>query len=1318
MLEQDNISRIKILLKAHPRGLTITDVSSNLKMNRNSAAKYLEILQIAGLVESKSYGTARVFFLTHRLPISALVSITDDLVITLNENHHILFVNESFCTFFAVKKEDVTGNHILEIFKTAIGGTGLPGVFSDIIAGKEGVQEVRFSGESGYVYLKIKSMKTVFDDGSRGITIIIEDVTRESRDKIELEAKEARYRAIVEDQIEYVTRFLPDGTLSFVNSAFFRHLEKKPENLIGTPFSDTILDQDRPVFERSLQSLNHDNPVVSFECRITRRDKPVHWCSWTLRALFDHRKDPVEFQAVGHDVTSKKEEADRISRELTQMEFFSSKLQQFVELPPDQDIYKVISAGFFEILPVAAICVSSYDPTTSTLMIKAVCPKHDQEVFTKKIGRDIIGVKIPAGEGGPSLDLLSGRIFCRKGNLFDITRGELAEPICAGIEESLDLGEYFSAGMVWRGTLLGTVTFSIRKGGLMENVTLAETYLRAASIALQRTRAESALKESERLYRSVLENFQDVYYRADMEGNLIMASPSALDMFGYQTLADLPNKNIGRDFYLDPKKRTDFINAITPTGSVRNFEAVLKKQDGTPVYTEISSHFVYDSNGVPVGMEGILRDISERKEASKKIQQHIGEMEFLSQKLLDFLTMEPSDNIFKKILSDLKTLVPDSTILVNSFNKLTGMVTVQCYEASEQRREAIFRALGRDLAGCEFPIDSDGLAAFQTGQLTKGDIPLFEVAFKSIPKPICDRLESELEITGKYAIGFVRRGEIMGNAAIFLAGERAIPNQRIVEMYAREAAIALQRYLAEEEQRRSDEIFENIIRYSPLPIALINADDTFDFINESQKHLFGYTLNDFHTVQEWLGLILPDPAEFEKASASWLSHKSKYRAGDSFSTSYTVHCRDGTTRNTIVRIVFLSSEKICVISEDMTDRIRAEQTNRLLSSIIQNTDDAVIAKDTRGTIISWNRAAERLYGYSAAEATGQDIALVIPADKTEETKEILNRIDRGESVNNLETRRIRKDGRFVEVSLTVSPIMDDAGKIIGASTIARDITRHKAEERLHENEEQYRSLMENISVGFYRSTGDPTGRFIWGNSSLVHTLGYTSFEQLSGIGIADIFVEQDGRKKLLDDLKKEHVVRNREIALHRADGKTVTVIVNAFARFDQDGNLSCISGIVEDISGQKQAEDQVQILDQQIEDILASIPDAVVITDQKNRVLAWNIAMEKVTGVEKASIAGRDEYERLFPFYDPSRPSLVTLFDAADGDLERYYPGAYRDGATLVAQVRPLQNRKDLPGYFIHRVSPLSDLQGQRIGAVQIIRPPAPDGRNSTRQLR
>ena len=370
-----------------------------------------------------------------------------------------------------------------------------------------------------------------------------------------------------------------------------------------------------------------------------------------------------------------------------------------------------------------------------------------------------------------------------------------------------------------------------------------------------------------------------------------------------------------------------------------------------------------------------------------------------------------------------------------------------------------------------------------------------------------------------------------------------------------------------------------------------------------------------------------------------------------------MRCKDSTVKDIVVRTVILSGGTVCVICEDITERKKAEQTHRLLASIIASTSDAVIAKDTKGTIISWNKAAERLYGYSEEEIIGQNISRIIPADRKEEMGKIFSSIKLGESVSNLETRRIRKDGRIIDVSVTISPIMDDAGNVTGASTIARDITSHKAEERLRENEEQYRSLVENIAVGFYRSTGDPRGRFIWGNSSLLRILGYPSLEQLKEVGIADIFVEQDGRKKLLDALKKEGFVKNREIALRKANGEPVSVRVTALARFDTDGGLSCINGIVEDITSQRQAEHAMQIANKQMQDILACIPDPLVIVDNKNTVLAWNTAMEQLTGVQKTVAVGRNDCDQFFPFYNPARPALVTLFDAADDELARHYPG-------------------------------------------------------------
>jgi PAS domain S-box-containing protein len=129
------------------------------------------------------------------------------------------------------------------------------------------------------------------------------------------------------------------------------------------------------------------------------------------------------------------------------------------------------------------------------------------------------------------------------------------------------------------------------------------------------------------------------------------------------------------------------------------------------------------------------------------------------------------------------------------------------------------------------------------------------------------------------------------------------------------------------------------------------------------------------------------------------------------------------------------------------DRKRAEQARMLLAAIVENSDDAIIGKDLRGIITSWNRAAERTFGYTAAETIGHPVSMLAVPDRVNEMPGILHRIREGERVDHYETKRRRKDGQTIDVSLTVSPIRDDTGKVIGASKIARDITERKRAEK-------------------------------------------------------------------------------------------------------------------------------------------------------------------------------------------------------------------------------------------------------------------------------
>ncbi|MGA8423281.1 MAG: PAS domain S-box protein, partial [Pseudolabrys sp.] len=131
------------------------------------------------------------------------------------------------------------------------------------------------------------------------------------------------------------------------------------------------------------------------------------------------------------------------------------------------------------------------------------------------------------------------------------------------------------------------------------------------------------------------------------------------------------------------------------------------------------------------------------------------------------------------------------------------------------------------------------------------------------------------------------------------------------------------------------------------------------------------------------------------------------------------------------------------VTRNLIESKSAEQRLRSLASIVESTDDAIVSKNLDGIIANWNRGAERIFGYTSEEAIGQPITMVIPADRQSEEREILTRIRRGERIDHYETVRRRKDGSLVVVSLTVSPVKNAEGQIIGASKIARDITEQK-----------------------------------------------------------------------------------------------------------------------------------------------------------------------------------------------------------------------------------------------------------------------------------
>ncbi|MDD4127726.1 MAG: histidine kinase dimerization/phosphoacceptor domain -containing protein [Methanomicrobium sp.] len=171
------LSRVMELLKEEPRGLSITDISRLLNMNRNSVSKYLNMLLISGHVDMRSIGVAKVYFLSHRVPISAMLDFSSDAILVLNSDQKIVQANDNFLVFTGYERDEIMGIRLPESSLPVVSYAVVLKSINELLRGFEDAKEIEWEDDSGNFFFLVKLIPTVFDDGSPGITIILEDVT-------------------------------------------------------------------------------------------------------------------------------------------------------------------------------------------------------------------------------------------------------------------------------------------------------------------------------------------------------------------------------------------------------------------------------------------------------------------------------------------------------------------------------------------------------------------------------------------------------------------------------------------------------------------------------------------------------------------------------------------------------------------------------------------------------------------------------------------------------------------------------------------------------------------------------------------------------------------------------------------------------------------------------------------------------------------------------------------------------------------------------------------------------------------------------------
>jgi PAS domain S-box-containing protein len=299
-----------------------------------------------------------------------------------------------------------------------------------------------------------------------------------------------------------------------------------------------------------------------------------------------------------------------------------------------------------------------------------------------------------------------------------------------------------------------------------------------------------------------------------------------------------------------------------------------------------------------------------------------------------------------------------------------------------------------------------------------------------------------------------------------------------------------------------DRTGEAVARVLETPDAMVvmGSDGRIVGVNTHAEKLFGYSQGDL--LGKKPDLLIPQHLKRRdlKQRARHVAHFRLHPVGHGLEVL--ARRRDGTEFPAEIDVSFLEvgSETLVLGTIRDIEPKRAEEL--YLTAIVQSSDDAIIGKTLDGTIVSWNQGAEKIYGYKAEEVLGHSISVLVPSGRPDELPGILKQLRRGQRIENYETTRVHKDGHFIEVSVTISPVKDKAGKVVGASAAARDITRRmQAEAALRLSEERFRVALKGAPVVVFSQ--DLRLRYTWINSPVLTWerqgyLGKTDAEIIGG----------------------------------------------------------------------------------------------------------------------------------------------------------------------------------------------------------------------------
>lgn len=547
------LERIRQMLSHNRRGLSITEISRKIGINRNSVAKYLDVLQVAGEVEVKKVCTAKLYFLSDRIPLSEMLSLTSDAILVIHASGVINFANSRFLEIEGRKLNEVAGKNISDLSFSLVDEEVAEKVSSPT-PGETFEKEISVKAEDGTRVYKGKCIGTVLPDGGSASTLIFEDITKKRECQSRLRMKEALYRAVVEDQTEFIIRYRSDRSITFVNDAYCRAFGIDRMEILGTVFTPSIPPEYQQIVAAQLSGLTPEEPVVIFANPVIMPNGEEAWHHWTNRGIFDESGTLVGYQSVGRDITEQvriQRIKDELLEKFTLLSDFSSGL---VMLSEDDDISVYVAGVIRDVVPSSLILFFSFQDEVY----------HFQEVVYGNSWRNTAVVDALKEAKGIMFRCPAETAQAISSASLHPFSGERAATFCdacaddagAILDELVQQYDCMSMGIVAGTNLMGTCIVISENEENPRSLPLIETMINQAAVVLQDKSIMESMRLTEERYESLLDHSPSII-GIHVWGKMVYANPRLREFLNIPEDADLDGWDINE--YIHP----DCVGVVT-----------------------------------------------------------------------------------------------------------------------------------------------------------------------------------------------------------------------------------------------------------------------------------------------------------------------------------------------------------------------------------------------------------------------------------------------------------------------------------------------------------------------------------------------------------------------------------------------------------------------------------------------------------------------------------------------------------------------------------------------------------------------------------